>query len=259
LNKRITAAVSILAAAFCAQAKAADTIDTDGPDFVESSESVGAGRFQFESDVVSERDRRRGIDRISTPTLLRGGVTESIEVRVETEGRIRTHDDARPGGSWSTGDTAVGLKWHSQDRDPSTGRPSVSWILHFDTPSGTEDVRGHGIRPSLRSVITWELAADWSLGLMPGIKRDSTEDGQRYNAASLGAVLGRRLSERLRVFVESATPQIAHASDGGVLWSWDVGAAWLITRDWQAGIRAAVAANRNSPSSTLLLELAARF
>mgnify|MGYP003353933713 FL=1 len=33
-------------------------IDTDGPDFVESSEVVGKGRFQFESDVMAERDRR---------------------------------------------------------------------------------------------------------------------------------------------------------------------------------------------------------
>jgi hypothetical protein len=72
-------------------AGAAKPIDTDGPDFVESSEVVGKGRFQFEADVVSERDRRNAarVTTTSTPTLLRFGVTDAIELRVETEGWIR--------------------------------------------------------------------------------------------------------------------------------------------------------------------------
>lgn len=250
---RVAAAFSIAAACAGAPACHAAPIDTDGPDFVESSEVVGAGRFQFEAGLARERDRGRNVSRGSTPTLLRFGFNDNVEVRVETAGRIRAS------GASDMADTAIGIKWHSQDRDAATATPSVSWILHADTPSGSGATRGNGIRPSLRSVITYELAHDWSLGLMPGIKRDTTARGERYTSAILGIVAGKRLSDRLRVFTELAAPQIARASNGGVQMSWDIGAAYLLANDWQIGIRAAVRANRNTPDNAVLLALSGRF
>lgn len=153
---------------------AASPIDTDGPDFVESSEAVGRGRSQFEANLDSQRDRRRGTRRTSTPTLLRYGVTETIEARIEIAGEIQITDSTRSTTASETLDAAFGLKWHSQDRDTATGKPSIAWILHFDAPSGTGESRGIGIRSSLRSVIIWDLPRDWSLGLMPGLKRNAT-------------------------------------------------------------------------------------
>jgi hypothetical protein len=236
-------------------ARALDPIDTDGPDFVESSEVVPRGYFQYELDVNSERNRRMvpHTTTISTPALLKYGFAENFELRVAPDGYIRAD-----GGS-GRGDTALGLKWHSQDRDAGHGRAAVSWIAHFDTPSGSSRLRNIGVRPSLRSVITWELPYDLALGLMPGIKYDSAEDGHRYAAAIFGAVLNKRINERLRAFVEFSGRQIAHASDGGVLASWDVGAAWLVTNDTQIGVRTGVAANRNTPNDYVLFEIAQRF
>jgi hypothetical protein len=94
---------------------------------------------------------------------------------------------------------------------------------------------------------------------MPGIKYDSAEDGHRFTSAIFGVVLNKRLSDQWRVFVESSVPQIAHQRDGGVVASWDLGAAYLVTSETQLGMRAGVAANRNTPSNYLLLELAQRF
>jgi len=243
-------------------ASATQPIDTDGPDFVESSEVVGKGRFQFETDVVAERDRRDStrLTTLGTPTLLRFGVSDTLELRVETEGAQRVIDHSGTGTTaGGMGDTAFGIKWHAQDRDRATNTPAVSWILHFETPSGTGRFGGHGVTPSLRSVITWELPHDLALGFMPGIRYGSTVDGKRYASGIGGMVLNKQWTERLRTFIENSTPQIARAADGGVLMSWDAGAAYLVTPDWQIGFRAGVAANRNTPDNFVLFELAGRF
>ena len=251
----------VLLAGLCApvliasSAQALEPIDTDGPDFVESSEVVPRGRFQYELDINRERNARvvPATTTTTTPALLKYGFADNFEWRIAPNGYQKSDN----GSGWS--DTALGLKWHAQDRDVEKGRAAVSWILHADLPSGTSRLRQTGVRPSLRSVITWELPHDLALGLMPGFKYDSSADGHRYGAMIFGAVLNKRINEQLRVFVEYSGRQIARAADGGVIASWDVGAAWLATHDTQIGIRTGIAANRNTPNNYLLFEFAQRF
>ena len=235
--------------------RATDAIDTDGPDFVESSEVVPRGRFQYELDINSTRNRRVVPNQTTTttPALLKYGFADNFELRIAPEGYVR--DNTRAG----RGDTAIGLKWHAQDRDAEEGVAAVSWIAHLDTPSGSSSLRRAGVRPSLRSVITWELPHDLALGLMPGVVYDTAADGHRYAAGILGAVLNRRINEHWRAFVEFSGQQIARGRDGGVVASWDVGAAWLATPDTQIGVRTGVAVNRNTPNNFVLFEIAQRF
>jgi hypothetical protein len=243
----------------------AKPIDTDGPDFVESSEVVGQGRFQFEADVVAERDRRHSTRRttLGTPTLLRFGVTDTVELRLETEGGIRMLDATANGGAGATsngtGNTAFGIKWHTLDRDRLTRTPAISWILQIEAPTGSGDFKGSGVTPSLRSVITWDLPHDLALGLMPGLQYSAGGDGHRFVSGIVGIVLNKQWTETLRTFVENSAPQVARAMDGGVVMAWDVGAAYLLSNDWQIGMRAGVAANRNTPTNQVLFELAGRF
>src|SRR5512133_2545681 len=127
---------AVCVGAVCAACvSSAQPIDTDGPDFVESSEAVGKGRFQFEAHVVGERGTRAGRAQkaYSTPTLLRFGVSKSVEARVETDGRMHTFAAGEPSASGQA-DTAVGLKWHSQERSYETYTPSIAWILHVEMP-----------------------------------------------------------------------------------------------------------------------------
>src|SRR3954471_8795564 len=158
----------LAAFAFAAEAAcAAATIDTDGPDFVESSEVVGTGRFQFEADAQAERDQRKSkrITSLGTPTLFRLGVSDTVELRVETEGALRVIDHNGSGTTTAgRGDTAFGIKWHSQDRERATNTAAISWILHFETPTGTGQFKGQGVAPSVRSVMTWELPHDLAFG-----------------------------------------------------------------------------------------------
>lgn len=252
-----------LVCAIATSARAGDSIDTDGPDFVDSSEAVGKDRFQIEQDLVSERDRRNAVLRrtLSTPTLMRYGTSETIELRLQGDTRVRetTGDSGSDTTVSGHGDLGIGLKWHTQDRDEAKNAPAVSWILQLDTPSGSKDFRGRGIRHSLRSIITWELPQPFSLAVMPGLAHDSRADGHRFTSGMLGINFGQRITERFRTFVESSISQVARAENGGVASAWDIGAAYLLTNDWQLGGRFAVAANRNSPGSALFVEIAGRF
>lgn len=261
---RLCVRVALLLAILCAGARGADRIDTDGPDFVESTESVGAGRWQFETGPAVTRDTRAGarLTTTTTPLLLKAGVSESVEARLETDGRVRTWGSDAAGAPVTqsgTADTAIGFKWHARDRDPTTGAPALAWIMHVELPSGSRDERGVGLRPSLRAVIGWELPHDIGIGLMPGIKYDSRADGHRYASGILGVVAGKWVTDRLRLFVEGAGQSIARAENGGVIFYKDVGAAYLISDSWQIGGRAGWAANNNTPGRYAQLSLAARF
>jgi hypothetical protein len=176
---------------------------------------------------------------------------------------MRDMDANAAGGAGATatgtGDTALGVKWHLQDRDRSTNTPAISWILHFEAPTGSGDFRGRGVIPSLRSVVTWDLPHGLALGLMPGLQYGTADGGHRFVSGIVGIVLNKQWTETLRTFVENSARLIARAADGGVVMTWDTGAAYLITNDWQIGMRAGVAANKNTPGNQVLFELAGRF
>ncbi|MET0210870.1 MAG: transporter, partial [Burkholderiaceae bacterium] len=169
-------ALMLLAGAFASAtaARAADEgIATDRPDFVESSDTVGKGRFQIETSIAFERDKSQGLrSRLqSTPTLLRWGFSDDIELRLETDGALR----ARASGDGVTvrengfADSSLGVKWHVKEGDEAAGTPGMAWLFHADMPSGSRAFKGHGVRPSVRLTAEWDLPRDYSVGVMGGV------------------------------------------------------------------------------------------
>jgi hypothetical protein len=240
---------------FNASALAGEPIDADGPDFVESSEVVPPGRFQYELDAVHSGGSHDGAisPTSNTPLLLKYGIAPNFELRLATDGV--TWQDRHTG----VGDVALGFKWHVNDSDRLSNSPAVAWLFHFDLPTGSAEFRGRGIRPSVRSVINWDLSDDYALSLMPGAGAQSSDSGQRFPYGIFGAVLSRKLAERARVFVELALPQIAASRYGGTIGGVDLGGAYLLSDDIQLGARAGWAINQNSPRNYILFEIAQRF
>lgn len=253
-------ALSIIALANPASAAGAEPIVTDRPDYVESSAVVGKGRLQVETSVAAERDRSDGVTErtTSTPTLVRIGVADSLELRLETDGRVHAWSDAA-GGHNDRGyaDTAVGVKWHA--RDAIGGAPSIGVLLHADLPSGSKALRGEGVRPSLRVTGEWELPDDMSLGVMPGIASDTSADGRRFASANIGAVLGKEWTPRLRSFVEVAAPQIARARNGGTMLRAGAGVAWLLNDDCQFDAAFGRGLNRRTPDLSVTVGVSFRL
>jgi hypothetical protein len=235
-----------------------DPIATDRPDFVESSNVVGRGRVQIETSMLFERDRSGGAltRTVSTPTLLRIGAGDSVEFRLETDGRSLARSTDSSGQRSTTGawnDTAVGVKWHVDDGGGAL--PSLALILHADLASGSAAVRGQGVRPSLRMVAEWELPHDFSLGVMPGIGRERDEQGAAFRYGVLGVVLGRELNERLRALVEIALPRIAATRHGGSQASLNGGFAWLLSNTMQVDTVLSRGLNHRTPGLSLTVGL----
>jgi len=244
-----------------------EPVATDRPDFVESSDVVGKGRLQLETSLAWERDRQGGVKTrlASTPTLLRIGLADTWELRLETDGRmrLRTEDSAitsatvaRESG-WS--DLSVGVKWHQRDGNEEAGTPGLAWLLHLDVDSGSAAFRGQGLRPSLRMVAEWELPGGWSAGVMPGLYRDRDEQGRHFVGAVLAGVIGRSLTERLRGFVEVSGQQLASSRHGGSVVTLDTGLAWQLDRDLQLDFAVFHGVNKNAPDLAWTVGLSARF
>jgi hypothetical protein len=268
--RRALRARKLLPTAACALASMAvqaadkdDKIVTDRPGFVESSQAVGKGRFQIETSGLLERDRNDTSSgrTWSTPTLLRYGVSDQVEMRIETDGRTVQHSTDLLSGERSTlagyADTAVGAKWHVLDARGDG--PSVGVLLHAKLPSGSRGLRGHGVRPSLRVVGEWELPGQMSLGVMPGLGIDSNDVGARYSFASFGVVLGKDFSDRLRGQAEIATPQIAHDKNGGTVANLNVGAAYLLTKNCQVDTMVSRGLTSRSPDWSWTIGLSFRL
>ena len=251
------AILAILALTGIPAVQAQETITTDRPDFVESSHVVGKGRLQVETSVLLERDRSGAARErlVATPTLLRYGIGDSVELRLETDGRIRQRSSAGALSSTESGhaDASLGVKWHAMDAAGSLA--SLGVLLHADLDSGSRAFRGQGVRPSLRVVGEWELADDWSLGVMPGlgIERGDAPGAGHYRYGILGVVAGKAINERLRAFVEVAMPQIARSRHGGTQASLDVGGAWLLSDTVQVDAMLARGLNSRTPDLALTI------
>jgi hypothetical protein len=236
--------IATLAAALlpCALAHAEESIATDRPDFVESSDVVGLARFQVETGLTSDRHAQDGVTvrTLTTPTLLRYGIGETLELRLETDGYTheRTRDSVAGTSATARGwsDLSFGVKWHVLDGKDST--PGVAWLLHVDTATGSKDLRGSGLRPSLRAAIEWDLPEDFSLGVMPGAYVGRNDAGKRYTGAILAATLGKEWSPRWHSFLEIAGQQLASKRNGGSVVTLDAGLAFVATPTLQFDIEA---------------------
>ena len=236
-----------------------DPIATDRPDFVESSATVGDGRVQVETSAAWERSDGAGVrsETFSTPTLLRIGVSDRWELRVESDGWLhsRAHGTGLSERVRGAADVSVGAKYHLRDRD---GAPSMAWLLHADLPTGDRTFAGHGVRPSLRFVAEWELTRDLSLGVMPGVIRDDDGSGH-YTAGIFGIVLGKAWTPRFRSFGEVAAEQLARPRDGGNAVNLDLGGAWLLSDDMQLDVAMSARLSDAAPDRAVTLGWSRRW
>lgn len=260
---------AILLAAGAAQAQQAapaeadDNINPDRPDFVESSAVVGKGRVQIETSMAFERGSRDGVRerQTATPTLLRFGVSDTAELRVETDGWLHSWSRG-PGagdGSDATGmaDTALGIKWRL--REGKDGAPALGLLVDAVLPSGARRLGDNGVQPSLRGVAEWDLPNDFSLGVMPGVSSQRNDAGQRFTSGIFAASLGKEINPRMHAFVELAAPRIARARDGGSQLSFDFGAAYLVNKDVQIDAALFRGLNRNTPDVSISVGISFRL
>ena len=232
-------------------AHAGDALSTDRPDFVESSDVVGPGHLQIETGFSKERDSSAGIKTRTrtTPTLLRLGLTEALELRAESDGRtsVRTTDSFGTSKETGWSDASLGFKWRMQEGDAEKGTAGIAWLAHFDLDSGSSAFRGKGVRPSLRTVAEWDLPHDMSIGVMPGIALDRRADGQRFASGILAVTLGKAWTSAWRTYVEIAGQQLVSKRNGGSVVTFDTGLTYLVNDALQLDLSLQRGITRESP------------
>lgn len=244
-------------------AQSTDVIVADRPDFVNSASVIGASRFQFETGIAVERDRNnRRTDRTTTtPMLLRFGLGDRWELRLETAGYTvsRTTESQGDPRNKATGygDLAIGMKWRATDN--SGLRPTTAILATIETDSGSRSFRGNDWRPSLQFPAEWELADDWGLAVMPGVSLGKDDSGKRFYSGLFGIVVGKSWTERFRTFVELAAPDITRSKYGGTVASFDIGAAYLLSSQWQVNTALFKGLNDNTTDLAVTIGLSARF
>lgn len=238
-----------------------DAIITDRPGLVESSKVVGAGRFQIETSLAVDRDKRDGIRQRTyyTPTLLRIGLGDALEARLETDGRMRAVTDGVTARQTENGyaDLSLGVKWHVADARGA--RPSMAVLAHVDLDSGSSAFRATGKGGSLRLTSEWELDDDWGVSAMPGLAWQHDDHGERYTSAIFGVALSKAWSERCGTFVSYSAPQIARGRHGGVVSTIDAGGTWQLTPAAQLDTALSRGLNRNTPDWSWTVGLSVKF
>ena len=239
-----------------------DTINPDRPNVANSSQVVGSGRVQLETGLNwdRQRDPDAHLRTLTTPTLLRIGVADALELRLETDGRTIEHASDPSSGAHAVSagwaDFAAGVKWHLYDQDGA--KPSLGVIADLLLPTGSRALHGGGFRPTLEVPAEWDLGHEWSLAMMPGVGRDTDDAGSRYTYGVLAASVGKAFGERLHGFAEVAAPQIAHAAHGGTQLQFDAGVSWLVNKDCQLDAMLVRGLHRNTPELSLAFGLSAR-
>lgn len=261
----LVASLALLLMSDVLRAAEEDKIATDRPDFVESSFTVGKNRFQFEASIAFDAEKSGTLEEntYTTPTLLRYGIADVWEVRLETDGPIHYETRETSTGITTlergTTDMSLGMKWHTQDEAETGLRPSLAWIYHVDIPSGSNSFRGNGMSPSVRAVMEWELSEFHSLGIMPGIIHDKYVTGERFTAGILGIVLGQAWTEKFRTLIELAAARITEKKYGGSVVFYNVAGAYLLTNMIQADMSMSWGASDAAPDFSWSLGLSARF
>lgn len=246
-----------------AAAEDVEEIITDRPDFVNSATVVGRGQFQIENGISIKRDRTgsQKARTITTPALLRIGAGQAWEIRLESDGRTlyRTRDTTTGAQAAVSGysDLSVGTKWHVTDGKGVL--PAFALLGNVMIDSGSKPFRGSSLRPSFQVAAEWELSRDVSLGIMPGVTYDKDADGGSFYAGMFGIVLGKSWTDRFRTFIEIAAPQIAPAGHGGTVATFDLGAAYLLSKQWQLDTALFRGLNSNTEDLTLALGISTKF
>lgn len=263
-SKAATAAQAALAALLCTAGLAMagdDSISSDRPDIANSPDVVGPGRWQLEAGLGGETSRSDGSRQrlLSTPVLLRVGISDSSELRFSSNGRMQRSGTGQPTvRGW--GDLGLGIKWRMAQAPEEGGlSPASALLFTVQQRTGSTAFRAAGSRPELDIALSWELPQGLDLSVMPGLYRDRNDQGESYTGGILAISLGRAFNERWHGFVEVAGQQLARRRDGGNVLTVDFGASYLVSPDLQLDFALFRGLNRQSPDWQWTTGLSRRF
>jgi len=228
-----------------------EPLETDRPDFSETSSVVGPGRLQIETSVLRElREGRGGDERaLFTPTLFRVGVNPRWEARLETGGysRLRLFQ-ARPGALTTSGYSPLdlGVKHRLQEPREGSRRPALSGLLHLGLPTGSGVFATRRLTAETKLLADWDLAPRWGLGANVGLALAEDDAAETFLSGLFTAALARELTSQLRVYGEVVF-QGPEQDRGGTALLFDGGFAYLLNPNTQFDVAVGTGLSGRTP------------
>ncbi|HEV2720841.1 MAG TPA: transporter [Thermoanaerobaculia bacterium] len=237
-------AIAVLAVAFATTsfAQQQEPINADRPGIADGSQTVGRGVFQVE--LGGERDHFTDGDVhvLSTPLLLRYGLTAPLELRVEGNGWARVTAPGFHTSGWTP--ASIGAKFHFLDK------PSLGVIARWFPPSGTGDFKSDHASADLRLAADVDLSEAWSLNPNIGVASQDDGDG-RFTSALAALTLQYNVSKTFNVFVDGGL-QSPESKGGSAALILDTGAAWIVGNNTQLDVEAGWGARGQSPPNVFV-------
>ena len=235
-----------------------EDINSDRPGFAESSEVVGPGRIQLETGLQREV-RKAGHDperKVFVPTLLRFGVSERLEGRVESDLYAWMRE---PGGERTQAYAPLSLGFKYRFLEGKGSRPSLGALVRLSPPSGSNALRTQHTTGDVRLAADWELSEQWSLNPNVGLAIDEDDQGNRFSARLVAATLAYKPVKKLQLFVDFLA-QSPEEKGGRTSVIYDAGLAYLLSRDVQVDASLGVrGAGSTTPQSFVAAGLSVRF
>lgn len=235
-----------------------DYINSDRPGIADSSEVIGPRRFQIETGLTREI-KRAGEDperKIFVPTLLRLGINEQWEARLESDLYAWMRE---PGGARTEAyaPLSIGFKYHFMEGDGA--RPSLGTIVRISPPSGSNTLRTRHTTAEVRLAADWELNPQWSLNPNVGLAIDEDDEGRRFTSRLFAMTLAYKPVRSLELFVDMAA-QRPEAKGAGSATIYDAGLAYLFSRDMQVDLSVGRRGTGSTPPRSFLAAgLSVRF
>ncbi len=242
----------------------AEPLSADRPDFLTGPDVVGKGRYQIETGPQVERDEAAGLRTrtLTLPALLRIGISDRLELRLETDGRVKARETdlvtQTTTDTWGWGDGTIGVKWKTHEGDPTRGTPDIGWVVQATTATGSAAFRGHGLRPAVLGAFSWELPEDTGFAITAGISRDHSGTSW-FTSGLLGAGFSKSINDRLTFAVEVVAQQLAGKRHGGNVVTTDLSATYAITDNLQVDALLGKGLTSEAPDLFFTVGISVRF
>jgi len=235
-----------------ANAQTPAELSADRPGFAEATDTVPTRSFQIEGGFLVDADTadKGTVHRLLLPqTLLRGGLTQRIELRLSSDGYVWQRAGISNGSAGSSNassrieglsDLVVGTKIHL--REARGWRPALAIVAAVSLPTGASALTSSGADPLVKVDWSGTLPGDIGLGGSLAIgSRTVGSDRQTTNALSIGLTHG--LPASLDGFAEIYR---LGASGDEASWTVDGGVSRLLGTRTQVDLSGGHTVNRNS-------------
>lgn len=219
-----------------------EPLQTDRPDFTESSSTVGRGRVQLEAGYVFSYDDADGeVSRAHNfpETLLRVGLTDDIEFRIAWSYLVA---EATSGPSEDGAiDLYLGTKLFLMEQEGWL--PESAIILQMTVPTGADVFCNDEVFYGFNLLYGWDLAGNWTLGASTGVNTSAedlvvtgavpTFNRDGHVVLHQSVTLGIPLTDRLGGFVEYFGLYAVGRENNFPENYLDTGLTYLVTDDFQ--------------------------